>query len=217
MPSFTLYNLKGESVGTVDQPALFQTPVDEKLIHRYFIWVRTMIRHTLAHTKNRGEVRGGGRKPWKQKGTGRARVGSSRSPLWRSGGTVFGPQKTQTWNTRMPRSERRKALFSALSSKALLNGICVLSEWEMKVPKTKEVITLLNALPDVVDKKVLYIGESFEPTIFKSIGNLPKIQAKTVAAVNIIDILNCDTILFTKNSLEALVNHFTTTDQEVTS
>lgn len=214
MPQFTLYNLKGEDVGSIEQPTLFQTPVDERLIHRYFIWVRTMLRHTLAHTKTRGEVRGGGKKPWKQKGTGRARVGSSRSPLWRKGGTVFGPRKTQTWNTRMPRTERRKALFSALSSKAQTSNIHVLDSWEMDTPKTKEVITLISTIPSYVNQKVLFINSSFDKNIFKSIDNLPRVQVKTVTSANIIDILNSDILLFTKDSLNAFEGHFTTAEAQ---
>ncbi|MBU6389038.1 50S ribosomal protein L4, partial [Patescibacteria group bacterium] len=126
MATFSVYNLKGEKVGTVDQPKMFSVAVDEKLIHRYLTWARSMIRSTIAHTKTRGEVSGGGKKPWRQKGTGRARVGSTRSPLWRKGGTVFGPLKEQNWATRMPRSERRKALFSAFSAKAAEDQVIIL-------------------------------------------------------------------------------------------
>jgi large subunit ribosomal protein L4 len=208
MATFTLYNTKGEKVGTVDQPALFETPVDQKLIHRYFIWVRTMLRHTLSDTKTRGEVSGGGKKPWKQKGTGRARVGSSRSPIWRTGGTVFGPLKARNWATRMPRTERRKAFFSALASKAQSDSIIVLDSWTMDAPKTQKVNELLAALPIKAGQKVLHINPDVDANLFRSTNNLPLVTSKTVAAANIIDILNHDVLLLTKATVERLEQHF---------
>ena len=209
MSTFNTYNSEGKIVGTVEQPALFQSPVDQKLIHRYFIWVRTMIRPTLAHTKTRGEVSGGGKKPWRQKGTGRARVGSSRSPIWRTGGVVFGPRKEQTWATRMPRTERRKALFSALSSKALNEQVIILEDWIMTTPKTKEVVALVGKLPIDQRQKVLHIHGSYDPILFSSTNNLTKVTSKTVQNMNILDIMNNDILLRPKESLNSLEAHFT--------
>ena len=209
MNTFTLYNVKGENVGTVEQPALFSVPVDPKLIHRYFLWVRTMLRPTLAHTKTRGEVRGGGRKPWRQKGTGRARVGSSRSPIWRTGGIVFGPTKDRNWETRMPRAERRKALLGAFSSKALAENVVVLDSWTMEAPKTREVVALQNTITPLTGKKVLHIHGSFDTNLFASTNNLPGFTSRTVQSVNIIDLLNHDVILFTQEGLTAATEHFT--------
>ena len=208
MASFNVYNLDGKSVGTVERPELFNTPVDEKLIHRYFVWVRTMLRHTLAHTKTRGDVSGGGKKPWRQKGTGRARVGSSRSPIWRTGGIVFGPRKEQTWATRMPRTERRKAFFSSLASKAVAeNGVIILDEWTMEAPRTKFITELLAKLS--IEGKVLHIAPEYQDTIFKSTRNLPGITSKTIQATTVIDILNHDVLLLTKEGLKNLEEHFT--------
>lgn len=208
MASFIVYNIEGTKVEEVKQPALFSTLVDEKLIHRYLTWVRNSLRHTIAHTKTRGEVRGGGRKPWKQKGTGRARVGSSRSPLWRKGGITFGPLSTQTWATRMNRGERRKALFSALSAKAIDKNVIVLDQLAIEIPKTKEIIKLIKNL-SLDTKKVLLINSSYDKPIFKSADNLPKVDAKTIGNTNIIDILNHDVLLLTKDSLANLETHFT--------
>jgi len=210
MPTFDVYNTEGKKVGTLEQPSLFQTPIDEKLIHRYFVWVRTMLRHTVAHTKTRGEISGGGKKPWRQKGTGRARVGSSRNPVWRHGGTVFGPLKEQTFATRMPRQERRKALFGALSSKAQDNAVVVVSDWKMDAPKTKEAQAVLAKLP-VADKKVLHIHSQYEHALFASLRNLPKVASTTVENMNIVDLLNSDVLLMTKDAIEALEKHFTPT------
>ncbi|MEI6477865.1 MAG: 50S ribosomal protein L4 [bacterium] len=211
MATFNLYNIAGEKIGTVEQPALFETPVDQKLIHRYLTWVRTMLRHTLSDTKTRGEVRGGGKKPWRQKGTGRARVGSSRSPIWRKGGTVFGPLKARNWATRLPRTERRKALFSALAAKAKADNIIVLDAWIMEAPKTQEAAAVLAKLPIEAGKKILHISPEVNANLFRSTRNLPGVTSKTVAAANIIDILNHDVIVLTKDGLERLETHFSPT------
>jgi large subunit ribosomal protein L4 len=209
MPNFTLYNIQGAEVGSVEQPALFETPVDQKLIHRYLVWVRTMLRATLSHTKTRGEVSGGGRKPWKQKGTGRARHGSTRSPQWRHGGVVFGPSKDRNWATRMPRAERRKALFSAMASKAIGNNVVVLDSWTLETPKTKEAIALMATVPGLAGKKVLHVHPAYEHGIFASTRNIPGVTSKTVQALSIVDLLDHDVMLMTKEALERLEQHFT--------
>jgi len=210
MPTFDLYNVDGKVVGSVEQPVIFQTPVDEKLIHRYYVWVRTMLRPTLAHTKTRGDVSGGGRKPWRQKGTGRARVGSSRSPIWRTGGIVFGPRSNENFETRMPRSERRKAFFSALASKATANQVVILEEWKIETPSTKSVVkTIANLKPAAEAKKVLHIHADFDKMLFASTNNLPTVSSKTVQNLNILDIMNHDVVIMTKDSLTSLEQHFT--------
>ncbi len=208
MLTFDVYNQKGAVVGTIDRPHFFQQEIDQRLIHRYLVWVRTMLRDTISTTKTRGEVSGGGKKPWKQKGTGRARVGSSRNPIWRHGGVVFGPTSARNWHTRMPRTERRKALFSALSAKA--NGsVIVLEDWSIDRPQTKAVIQLFAALPGVTGNKVLHLAGAFDTNLFKSTANLPKVTSKTVQAMNIEDVLGHDVIIITKADLTAMEQHFT--------
>ena len=211
MTSFKLYTIEGKEAGTVEQPALFQESVNQPLIHRYFVWVRSMLRETLSNTKTRGEVSGGGRKPWKQKGTGRARIGSTRAPHWRHGGVAFGPSSDRNWATRMPRTERRKALFSALSSLAANDGVIVLDSWTMDAPKTKEAIRVLGNFPALADKKVLFVNTNVDKNLFASTHNLPKVNTKTIQAANIIDILNADALLLTKDTLADLEKHFSTT------
>ena len=208
MPTFTLYNTQGETVGTVEQPEIFQIPVDVPLIHRYFVWVRSMLRPSIAHTKTRGEVSGGGRKPWKQKGTGRARIGSTRAPHWRHGGVVFGPTPERNWETRMPRGERRKALLSALSSKAQADQVIILDSWTMNTPKTKAAEALLKAVQPLQNKKVLHIHGSFDEALFASTRNLQGFNSKTVQAFNIIDLLGADRLLLTRESLDRLNEQF---------
>lgn len=209
MSNLPVYNLEGEKVGTVPRPSMLSVPVDEKLIHRYFVWVRTMIRSTIAHTKTRGEISGGGKKPWKQKGTGRARTGSTRNPLWRGGGTIFGPRSTQTYATRMPRNERRKALFSALSSKADKNGIVIVDEWKVEPLKTKTVATILDKLPIEGDKKILQVFPSYDAEAIRPVRNIANLTPCTFSQLNIVNVLNSDIVLITKDGLTQLEQHFT--------
>jgi large subunit ribosomal protein L4 len=208
MSKLTIYNIEGKEVGTMELPAIFSQPVDEKLIHRYVTWVRTMLRGVVAHTKGRGDVAGGGKKPWRQKGTGRARVGSTRSPLWRHGGIVFGPNKEQTYATRMPRGERRKAFLAALSAKAGAEKVIILDELALKAPKTAAMAAILNALPSN-GKKVLHIHGEEHLANFVSLRNLPLAHATTVEQLNVLDVMNHDYLLLTKDGVAALQQHFT--------
>ena len=208
MDTLALYSIQGSSVGTVPAPEFLSAPVDTQLVHRYFVWVRSMLRPTLGHTKTRGQVSGGGKKPWKQKGTGRARVGSSRSPLWRHGGVVFGPSPAQNWATRMPRNERRKALLSVMAAKAQADDFIVLDQWAMDAPKTKEVLTLVSNFQKLRDRKVLHIHDAFDKTLFASTANLQSVQSTTIQNLNVIDLLNADAVLVTATSLEALSVYF---------
>jgi large subunit ribosomal protein L4 len=199
--------MEGKAVGEVEAPALFEVTASSQLIHRYVTWVRTMLRDSIANTKNRGEVSGGGRKPWKQKGTGRARIGSTRAPHWRKGGVVFGPTSDRNWHTRMPRTERRKALFGVYTAKAAENAVVVLESLSFETPKTKSVLALVDAVPGLVGKKVLHIHDQYDATVFRSTNNLAYVTSRTVQAVNVIDLLNNDVILFTKASLAELDRH----------
>jgi large subunit ribosomal protein L4 len=209
MAQFTIYTIEGKEAGKLDIPAIFQVPVDEKLIHRYVTWVRTMLRSTIAHTKTRGDVSGGGKKPWRQKGTGRARTGSTRNPIWRHGGITFGPRNEQTYTMRMPRQERRKAFMSALSSKA--SNVVVVEDLTIKEPKTREMVAIIGKLPDTAGKKVLHIHDKNEKNLFASTNNIKNVHSTTVAELNVLDVLNHDVLLLTKDSVAALEQHFTPT------
>jgi large subunit ribosomal protein L4 len=208
MKDLIVYTIDGKESGKMAMPEIFQIPVDEKLIHRYVTWVQTMLRSSIAHTKTRGDVRGGGKKPWKQKGTGRARSGSTRNPIWRHGGTIFGPLAERNFATRMPRQERRKAFMSALSAKAAGSQVVVLEELIMAAPKTKKMIAILAALP-THGKKVLHIHDTKDMAVFASTSNIPRVRSTTVAELNVIDVMNHDVLLITKDSIAALEKHFT--------
>jgi large subunit ribosomal protein L4 len=207
MSDFKVYKIDGSEAGKLAMPAMFQVPVDEKLIHRYVTWVQSMLRSSIANTKTRGEVSGGGKKPWKQKGTGRARSGSNRNPIWRHGGTIFGPLAERNFETRMPRGERRKAFMSALSAKAEAKQVVVLDDLTLAAPKTREMVAILDKLP--VGKKVLHIAGATNLPVFASTRNLPRINSTTVAELNVLDVMNHDTLLLTKADVAALEQHFT--------
>src|SRR5437868_3670323 len=145
MATFPLYNTQGTAAGTVERPSIFDVPVDSALIHRYFIWTRTVLRDTISHTKTRGEVSGGGRKPWRQKGTGRARQGSTRAPQWMGGGVAHGP-KPRSHDIRVNKKMRRLALRSALTDAAASGKLAVVQGLAFDGPRTKDAVAVLEAL-----------------------------------------------------------------------
>lgn len=208
MKKFTVYNLLGEKTGEIERPSYFSIEVDQSLIHRYFIWARSVMRDTIAHTKTRGDISGGGRKPWKQKGTGRARTGSTRNPIWRHGGTIFGPLKVQNFATRMPRFERRKALWSALSSKADLNQVIVLDTAPEARIKTKEAVQIVNALTLDKKKKLIWVIPEYQAEFAESFRNIPGLRISTISRLNITDLLSTDGLVMTKSTLEKMNDHF---------
>ena len=208
MSVFKVINSEGEKVEEIKQSELFLLPINHKLLHRYVVWVGTVIRPTISNTKTRGEVSGGGRKPWKQKGTGRARVGSSRSPIWRKGGIVFGPLTDRNWATRMPRSERRKALMTALSSKAKNENIYILDDLHFENNKTKSFLTLMDKMGLNKGQKVLFLNPTFDESLFKMMTNIPEVTPSTISYMNVLSIMNNDVIVMTKDTLAELEEHF---------
>src|SRR4051812_6303072 len=142
----TIYNISGKKAGTITLPEnIFGVAWNDSLMHQVVTSMQDNARTNVAHTKTRGEVRGGGRKPWRQKGTGRARHGSSRSPIWRKGGVVFGPHP-RSYVQAMPRKMRRLALRSALSTKVTANAFVVLNDLRFETFKTREFIKVLENL-----------------------------------------------------------------------
>jgi len=202
-----VYTQEGEKLKTkIDlNEEIFGVEPNEDLLAQYVRVYQTNRRQGTAKVKTRGEVRGGGRKPWAQKHTGRARHGSIRSPLWKGGGTVHGPQP-KDWSLTMPKKMRRKALFSALSQKIKEEGILVLNKLDLKGIKTKEVKGILEKLP--VKEKVLIALDKVDEKIILSARNLPQVQTIPAKDLNAYDVLNAQTVLFPKGSLEVLEETF---------
>lgn len=147
MSNVNIYNIKGEKTGTIKLlPEIFDIKINTDLVHQVLVTQLSNKRQNIASTKDRGEVRGGGRKPWRQKGTGRARHGSSRSPIWVGGGVTFGPTKERVYSKKINKKMKRKALFMVLTSKVKDNEIKILDKLELNEPKTKLMENILDNL-----------------------------------------------------------------------
>ncbi len=197
-----IVNMQGEKVKDLELPAaVFEAPIKPDLMHQAL--VRQMANRRLGthKTKTRGEVSGGGRKPWRQKGTGRARAGSIRSPIWVGGGKAHGP-RPRDYSQQMPRKMRRAALRSALSAKAAEKQIVVLDELRMEQPKTKEMAAMLREL--VGDESVLILTSGSNEAVEKSVRNLPRAKTLRANYLNIRDLLGHAKLLVEVASLEVL-------------
>lgn len=196
---FDVVNPQNEKVDEVVlSEAVFGVPVKGHLLHEAVRWQRARQRRGTASTKGRSEVSGGGRKPWRQKGTGRARAGSNRSPLWRHGGISHGP-KPRDWSFRFPKALRRDALRTALSTKIAAREVRILEDLTMDRPSTKTFQSMLKGLG--ITGKVLVVTSQREEAVEKSARNLPRVKVLLAQGVNVSDVLNADAILFTREAL----------------
>ncbi len=189
MPVVDIFNINKEKVGEIDlKEEIFGVDVYPPVLHEVVTWQRACRRAGTASTKTRGEVSGGGRKPWRQKGTGRARAGSIRSPLWRGGGTVFGP-KPRSYAYTLPKKVRRLALKMALTSKLRNGRLLVLDGYPREAPKTKEFVQVLKNF-DIT--KALFVTPEKHQVLELSARNVPYVQVMQAAGLNVYDILRHD-------------------------
>ena len=202
-----VYNQEGEKLKTQIElnDQIFGIAPNVDLMAQYVRVYRSNQRQGTVKTKTRGEVSGGGRKPWRQKGTGRARHGSIRSPIWVGGGTVHGPQP-KDWSLQMPKKMKRKALFSALSQKAGQEGILVLSKLELKGIKTSDLAKILSKLP--VKDKALIALEGMNENVILSARNLSGVKTIQVKDLNAYEVLDTKTAIFSKEALKVLEETF---------
>lgn len=190
-----LYTQKGEKKGTVDaSDAIFKAPVHEELVRLALIRQMSNARQPIAHTKTRGEVRGGGKKPWRQKGTGRARFGSSRNPIWVGGGVAFGPRNTRNFEKNMTKKARQQALFSVLSQKTEDGEIFALDSYKTDTPKTKEFAALVSKLP--TGRSILVVMDKKNEGLEKAASNLPNVKTILVNYLNPHDLLKYEKVMF---------------------
>lgn len=180
---------------------VFEFAINEGLVHQLVKAELASLRQGTSSTKTRAQVRGGGAKPWRQKGTGRARAGSSRSPLWRSGGIIFGPTPRE-YTQKMPRKMRKNALKAVLSSRAKDNKIVVIDKLDIKEPKTAYANEILNNLK--IENKVTVITDTFNENIYKSFRNLVDVNIIDVGQLNAYDMLDNDVILLTQASVDRI-------------
>jgi len=200
-----LRNMQGEIVGEVElRDDIFGvplTPATKAVMHQALLRQLANARLGTHDTKTRGEVSGGGRKIWRQKGTGRARQGSIRAPHWRHGGVVFGPHP-RSYAQKMPRKMRRLALRAALSAKAADQQIVVLDELALEAPKTKQMLQVLGALK--LDSSVLILLPAKDAAVEMSARNLPRVKTLLANYLNVRDLLGYDYVLMPKGSLEVI-------------
>jgi len=198
-----IINRNGEEVGKV----ILNEKVFNQEIKTPLIWENVTVilrnqRSGLAKTKNRAEVRGGGRKPWRQKGTGRARHGSIRSPIWRKGGVVFGP-KPRDYSTHLPKKKKLQALISTLSEKARDNRVVVIDQIALDTPKTKVLVEILKKI-NLAGNKTLIGLEEMNQNLKLAGKNIPGLNLKRVEDINCYDVLAANYVMFTKKGLEKL-------------
>jgi len=199
MPKVAVYDMHGAQVGEIElNDNVFGIEPNEAVVQQFVKMQLANKRVGTASTKTRAEVRGGGKKPWKQKGTGRARVGSSRNPVWRGGGIAFGP-KPRDYSYTLPRKVRRLAMKSALSSKVLDSSIIVVDNLNFDEPKTKLMIETLNVLR--AGNKTLVVTADGDTNVYKSARNIPGVKSIKADFINVFDILKYGTLLMTKDAV----------------
>ena len=199
MAKVALYNIGGEEIDEIElKDEIFNIKVNSDAMHRVVKMLLANKRQGTQSALTRAEVRGGGRKPWRQKGTGRARHGSIRSPQWRHGGVVFAP-KPRSYRTSLPKKVRRIAMKSALTTKFKDNNLLVVDEIEFDVAKTKQIINMLENLK--VDTKAMIVLAEKDENIEKSARNIPGVKTTLVNTLNVYDILNYDKFIITKEAL----------------
>nr|WGD71351.1 50S ribosomal protein L4 [Bacillus subtilis] len=200
MPKVALYNQNGSTAGDIELNAsVFGIEPNESVVFDAILMQRASLRQGTHKVKNRSEVRGGGRKPWRQKGTGRARQGSIRSPQWRGGGVVFGPTP-RAYSYKLPKKVRRLAIKSVLSSKVIDNNIIVLEDLTLDTAKTKEMATILKGLS--VEKKALIVTADANEAVALSARNIPGVTVVEANGINVLDVVNHEKLLITKAAVE---------------
>ena len=203
MKKIDLLNLKGEKVNELKlNEEIFSITPNDKVLYDAIILARASLRQGTHSTKNRSEVSGGGRKPWRQKGTGHARQGSIRAVQWVGGGR-YGTPIPRDYSKKQNRKERRLALKSALSHKFNDNEVIVMEELSFTTPKTKEMITLLNTLK-IADKKVLFVVEDFTENVILASRNIPNVALIAANELNVLDLVNSDVVVFTSEAIKKI-------------
>ena len=196
MPTIQMLNMQGTSAGEIElSEDVFGITPNIHVLHSAVVSQYAGARWGTQSALLRSEVRGGGRKPWRQKGTGRARSGSSRSPVWRGGGVVFAP-KPRKYGFKLPKKVRRLALHSALSSKVMEQQLIVLDVLSLSEAKTREMVKVLKALQ--INKKAMIVMDDVDEAVLRSTRNLEGVKLTDVAGMNIVDLLRHDVLVMTK-------------------
>jgi len=207
-----VYNQEGKAVSEMEvSDQVFGVKVNEALVHQAAVAQMGNERQNVAHTKDRSEVRGGGRKPWVQKGTGRARAGSIRSPIWIGGGVTFGPRNERNYTKQLNKKMKRKALCTVLSDKVQSERLVVVDDLEASEFKTKTAKSLLNQMEkavlgteDKTKRSVLVINDKYDEKVKYSFRNLKGVKVVNLDSINILDLLKYRDVVITRKSMEKL-------------
>lgn len=201
-----LYNQNAEVVGDIElNSKIFEVKPNQHLLAEAVRVQLSNARQGTAHTKNRGEVSGGGKKPWKQKGTGRARAGSNRSPIWRHGGVTFGPRSKRNWTLKLNKKSARQALFMGLSDKATDNKLFIVDGIKLEAVKTKEFVKMLDGFKKQMDlgKKQLFVIPN-DKNLVRTSRNVPAVTPIMANSLNLHEVIRANSIIMLKESLEII-------------
>lgn len=205
---YTVYNQEGKEVGTTLLPKeIFEVKISPDLVHQVVVSQMANRRKVIAHTKTRAEVRGGGRKPWRQKGTGRARVGSIRSPLWKGGGVIFGPRKERVFKKEIPKKMKRLALFMVLSGKIKNNLLILLDKLKIEKPKTKEMTEIFKKIPCKNESSLIALPE-LNKNLILAARNIPDIETIQAKDLNALDLLSFKYLIMPKEAIKVIKETF---------
>jgi large subunit ribosomal protein L4 len=200
-----VYNFKKEKTGTVELPEnIFNIEINKDVIYQVVNAQMSNGRQKLAHTKNRGDVSGGGKKPWRQKGTGRARHGSIRSPLWRGGGITFGPRNEENFSKKINKKIKQKALFMVLTSKVQDKELMIVDTLTIDEPKTKLLAEILSNIFDKKQDSVLMAMSQKNENLTKASRNIAKIKTILADSLNVLDLLSFKYLLLDKESIKII-------------
>ncbi len=209
MLKIKVYNLEGKETGEEElSEEIFGVKVKDDLVHQAYVAHISNSRIVLANTKDKGEVRGGGKKPWKQKGTGRARHGSNRSPIWKGGGVTFGPTSERNYSKKINKKMKTKALYMVLSSKVRDKELIILDDPKLNKVSTKLMSSVLEKLP--IKGKVLLSLDKNDNRIFKSVKNIPNISMIASDSLNVADLLKNKFLIINKEGIKKIEKTYIT-------
>jgi large subunit ribosomal protein L4 len=207
MTKVKVFNLEGKEVDQIElNPDVFGVEINTNLVSQAIRVQEANARQVLAHTKTRANVRGGGKKPWKQKGTGRARAGSSRSPLWKGGGVTFGPLNIRNFSLNINKKQKRKALKMSLSDKLADNRLIVVDSLDLQEGKTKELVQALGKLQ--VNGSALLTTAGTKQAVVRASGNIQKVDAITANSLNVRDIISHTFLIVEKDGIKEIEETF---------
>ncbi|MCK5332800.1 50S ribosomal protein L4 [Candidatus Parcubacteria bacterium] len=203
MTKVKVYNIEGKETGEMNLPdEIFGMKLNDDLVHQVYVAHISNSRQVLADTKNKGEVRGGGKKPWKQKGTGRARHGSSRSPIWKGGGVTFGPTSARNFSKKINKKMKTKALFMVLSSKLRDNELIIMDDVKLDKVSTKSMNSVIDKL--LIKGKTLFSFDKKDNKILRSIRNIPNTKVIASNSLNVADLLKNKNLIINKKGIDSI-------------